>query len=37
MAARYLEAYLQQAPDADDAQTIRDGIADTFDDWARLN
>lgn len=37
MAARYLEAYLQQAPDAEDAQTIRDGIADALDDWARLN
>lgn len=37
MAARYLEAYLQQAPDAEDAQTIREGIADTLDGWARLN
>lgn len=37
MAARYLEAYLQQAPDAKDAQMIRDGIADKIDEWARLN
>jgi regulator of sirC expression with transglutaminase-like and TPR domain len=37
LAARYLEAYLQQAPDAEDAETIRDGIADAIDSWARLN
>jgi regulator of sirC expression with transglutaminase-like and TPR domain len=36
-AARYLEAYLQQAPEAEDAQTIRQGMADTLDDWVRLN
>jgi len=37
LAARYLEAYLQQAPEAEDAETIREGIAGTFDDWARSN
>ncbi len=37
LAARYLEAYLQQAPDAGDATTIREGMADTLDGWARLN
>ncbi len=37
LAARYLDAYLQQVPDAKDAQTIRDGIADRIDAWARLN
>jgi regulator of sirC expression with transglutaminase-like and TPR domain len=37
MAAYYLDSYLQQAPDASDAQTIRDGVAETLDDWARRN
>jgi regulator of sirC expression with transglutaminase-like and TPR domain len=37
LSARYLEAYLQQVPDAGDAHTIREGIASTLDDWARLN
>ena len=37
LAARYLEFYLQQAPDARDAQTIRDGMSDVLDNWARLN
>lgn len=36
-AAGYLEAYLQQAPEAEDAQTIRLGMADVLDDWVRLN
>lgn len=37
MAARYLDAYLRQAPDAKDAQMIRRGVADTLDEWARQN
>jgi len=37
LAARYLEAYLQQVPEAEDAKTIREGIADTLDDWVRSN
>lgn len=37
LSARYLEAYLQQVPDASDANTIRQGMAGTLDDWARLN
>ena len=37
LAARFLEVYLQESPEADDAQTIREGIANTLDDWARLN
>jgi regulator of sirC expression with transglutaminase-like and TPR domain len=37
MAAHYLDSYLQQVPDARDAQTIRDGIAETLDEWARRN
>ena len=37
MAARCLQTYLKLAPEAGDAQTIREGIADTLDGWARLN
>jgi regulator of sirC expression with transglutaminase-like and TPR domain len=36
-AARYLDAYLRQVPDAEDADTIREGIANAIDLWARLN
>lgn len=36
-AAQYLEAYLQQSPHAEDAQTIREGVAEALEDWARLN
>lgn len=37
LAARYVEAYLQRAPEAPDADELRDGLAPMLDDWARLN
>lgn len=36
-AAHYLEWYLQQAPDADDAAVIREGVQATLDSWALQN
>ncbi len=36
-AAHYLNAYLQRAPDALDAQVIRDGIKPVLDEWAPMN
>jgi regulator of sirC expression with transglutaminase-like and TPR domain len=36
-AAHYLDAYLRRAPDAADAQVIRDGMKDLLDEWVALN
>jgi regulator of sirC expression with transglutaminase-like and TPR domain len=36
-AAHYLNAYLNQTPEADDAQVIRDGMKDLLDSWVPLN
>ncbi|MCA9917512.1 MAG: transglutaminase family protein [Anaerolineales bacterium] len=36
-AASYLDAYLHKEPNASDAQTIRQGIADALNKWARQN
>ena len=36
-AAYYLNSYLKQSPDADDAQVIRDGMKDLLDGWVPLN
>lgn len=36
-AAHYLNAYLQRAPDAADAQTIRDGVKPILDEWVPMN
>ena len=36
-AAHYLDAYLQRAPDAADAQVIRDGMKDLLDEWVAQN
>lgn len=36
-AAHYLNAYLNQSPQADDAQVIRDGMKDLLDSWVPLN
>jgi regulator of sirC expression with transglutaminase-like and TPR domain len=36
-AAHYLNAYLQKAPQATDAQVIRDGIKHLLDDWVPMN
>lgn len=36
-AAHYLDAYLQRAPAATDAQVIRDGMKDLLDEWATQN
>ncbi len=36
-AAHYLESYLLQAPEADDAAIIRDGVRATLDTWALQN
>ncbi len=37
LAAAFLEEYLQRAPDAPDADTIREGMSPILDAWARLN
>lgn len=36
-AAAYLDAYLQKEPNAADAQTIRQGVAQAIDHWVRQN
>lgn len=36
-AAHYLNAYLQQKPDATDAQLIREGIKNILDEWVPMN
>lgn len=36
-AAHYLNSYLSFAPDAADAQTIRDGMKDILDEWVPMN
>jgi regulator of sirC expression with transglutaminase-like and TPR domain len=36
-AAHFLDAYLRRAPDAADAQVIRDGMKDLLDEWVTLN
>ncbi|MBP8949814.1 MAG: transglutaminase family protein [Candidatus Promineofilum sp.] len=36
-AAHYLDVYLQRAPQAADAQLIRDGMKDLLDEWVALN
>ncbi len=36
-AAHYLNSYLDQSPNADDAQVIRDGMKDVLDSWVPLN
>lgn len=36
-AAHFLNAYLDQSPQADDAQVIRDGMKDLLDSWVPLN
>lgn len=36
-AAHYLDVYLQLAPQAADAQVIRDGMKDLLDEWVTLN
>ena len=36
-AATFLEAYVQQEPEARDVPTIRQGIAQALDDWVRQN
>lgn len=36
-AAHYLNAYLQQTPEASDAQLIRDGMRDLLDGWVPMN
>lgn len=37
LAAHYLDLYLQAAPDAADAGTIRDGIGGILEEWVRQN
>jgi regulator of sirC expression with transglutaminase-like and TPR domain len=37
LAAQYLDHYLQQAPQAGDAETIRSGVSEALDRWARQN
>lgn len=37
LAARYLESYLRQEPNAPDAETIRSGMREALDSWARMN
>ena len=34
-AATFLDAYLHRDPDAADAQTIRQGVAQALDEWVR--
>jgi regulator of sirC expression with transglutaminase-like and TPR domain len=36
-AAHYLNAYLEQAPQAEDAQHIREGVKAILDEWAAMN
>ncbi len=37
LAATYLDAYLRAAPDASDADAIRNGMRELLNDWTRLN
>lgn len=37
LAAHYLDEYLRHAPDAADAQVIRDGMKDILEEWVQMN